>query len=60
MRLLMLAAVICLVIALLGAASVLNGVNVTAWAIGGLLAWAVDVALAPYPLAFPTGRRTPQ
>jgi hypothetical protein len=58
MRFLMLVAVICLVIALLGAASVLHGVNVTAWAIGGLLAWAVDVALAPYPLGWPA-RRTP-
>lgn len=56
----MLVAVVCLVIALLGAMSVLHGVNVRAWALGGLLAWAIDVALAPYPLAYPVrgDRRT--
>ena len=59
MRLLILIAVICLVIALLGATSVINGVNVTAWAIGGLLAWCADAALADYPLALPARRRQP-
>ena len=60
MRLLMIAAIVCLLIALLGQLSVFNGVDVTAWAIAGLLAWAIDVALAPYPLAFPAHRSPPQ
>ena len=56
MRLLMLVSVICFVIALLGAATVLHGVNVTAWTVAGLLAWAADVALAGYPLGIPARR----
>lgn len=57
MRLLIIAAVVCFIVALLGATSVINGVNVTAWAIGGLLAWALDAVLAGYPLAVPARRR---
>jgi hypothetical protein len=59
MRLLILAAVICFVIALLGAVDVFSGVNVTAWTIGGFLAWSLDAALGGYPIAIPT-RRPPE
>ena len=55
----MLISVVCFVIALLGAITVLHGVNITAWTVAGLLAWAADVALAGYPLGIPYGRREP-
>jgi hypothetical protein len=57
MRLLMLVSVVCFLIALLGRLSVFDGVDVTAWAIGGLLAWSLDVLLSPWPLAYPPARR---
>lgn len=50
MRVLMAVAVVCFALALLGAAHVVNGVNVIAWLSGGLLAWAVDVAAGGYVL----------
>jgi hypothetical protein len=56
MRLLMIPCIVCFIVALLGATDVVHGVNVTAWAIGGLLAWGLDVALAPYPLGWHTRR----
>ena len=45
MRLLMLICCLCLAIALLAAANVISGVNVLAWFIGGMFAWAVDVTV---------------
>jgi hypothetical protein len=57
MRILMLISVVCFVIALLGKLGTFNGVDVIAWALGGLLAWAADVALAGVPLAFPVAQR---
>lgn len=55
MRVFILIAVVCLAIALLGATGLVTGVDVTAWAIGGLLAWAIDSALGGYVLAVPRG-----
>lgn len=45
MRLFIIAAIVCFVIALLGAIAVASGVNVTAWTVGGLLAVALDMAV---------------
>lgn len=45
MRILMLLAVVCLAVAFIGAANIVNGVNVLAWFIGGMLVWAVDVTI---------------
>jgi hypothetical protein len=53
MRLLMIAAVICFVIALLGQLAVFQGVDVLAWALGGWLAWALDVLLGGYVVTLP-------
>jgi hypothetical protein len=50
MRLFVIAAVVCFVIALLGAVDAFHGVNVTAWALGGLLAWSLDAAVGGYVL----------
>jgi hypothetical protein len=58
-RLLMVVAVICFVIALLGQTSVINGVDVTAWALGGLLAWSVDVLLVGFAVGGIATRRHP-
>jgi hypothetical protein len=55
----MLVAVVCFAIALLGQASVISGVNALAWAIGGFLAWAVDVAVGGYMFAIPARRGVP-
>ena len=55
----MLIAVVCFVIALLGQLGTFSGVDVTAWALGGLLAWAADVALAGYAIAIPARRAAP-
>lgn len=55
MRIIMLVAVIALAIAFLGAAGVIDGVNFDAWLSGGLLAWAVDVALGGYLLPLHRG-----
>jgi hypothetical protein len=48
MRLFIIAAVVCFAIALLGALGAFGGVNITAWALGGLLAWSLDAALGGY------------
>jgi hypothetical protein len=53
MRVLMLAAVVCFAVALLGQISVLAGVDVLAWALAGWLAWSGDVALGGYVFATP-------
>jgi hypothetical protein len=58
-RLLMVVAVICFVIALLGQLSVFNGVDVTAWALGGLLAWSTDVLLVGFAIGGVGVRRHP-
>jgi hypothetical protein len=50
MRVLMLIAVIALAVAFLGAIDAISGVNFPAWLSGGLLAWALDVALGGYVL----------
>ncbi|MDE2104775.1 MAG: hypothetical protein KGL39_46490 [Patescibacteria group bacterium] len=44
MRLFIIAAIVCFVIALLGAIGAFSGVDVRAWAIGGLLAISLDMA----------------
>lgn len=54
----MLIAVVALAVAFLGAIGAIQGVNVTGWAVGGLLAWAVDVLLGGYVFALPA--RGPQ
>lgn len=59
MKLLIIAAVVCFVIAVLGATDVFSGVNVIAWIAGGLLAWALDNALGGYVFAVPASRRAP-
>lgn len=56
MRLLMLVAVVCFTIALLGQINVISGVGVLAWALAGWLAWSIDVALGGYLM--PVGRST--
>ncbi len=56
---LMLVAVICLVIALLGATTILSVHHVLAWFIGGMLAWAIDVMLTPYYDSVLGARRVP-
>jgi hypothetical protein len=56
MRIIMLIAVIVLAVAFLGAASVINGVNVQAWFIGGMLAWAVDAFLGDWVATIPRHR----
>ena len=52
MGLIRLVAIVVLAIAFLGAAAVISGVDVRAWALGGLLAWCVSGA---YDYALPVG-----
>lgn len=57
MRVLMLLAVGCFLVALLGQTGVINGVDVLAWALGGWLAWALDAALGLGAVTLRTGGR---
>jgi hypothetical protein len=58
MRLFIIAAIVCFVIALLGELGAFSGVAALTWITGGLLAWAVDAALGGWALAVPA-RRAP-
>jgi hypothetical protein len=55
----MIVACVCLAIGVLGAANVIDGVNVLAWVAGGLLAWAVDVTAGGYVFTVPARRSPP-
>jgi hypothetical protein len=57
MRLFIIAAIVCFVIALLGELGVFTGVAALTWVTGGLLAWAIDAAVGGYVL--PIGARRP-